>query len=291
MTRDYNKIFKNIRLNGFFSEYLPPCFSLKEKMFSEIPQANCDLIKPYSFTMSRFNINNARRTIFIPEIGAYAVVNDYVKDNNILEELTKFIDTNSESFSKLIMEDGSIMRHEQVYDKSLLEGEKISSQYINNVVEKTIKSAGAKKVLKIDIANCFASIYTHFIPAILLGYDIAEDNYKRTLKKEPTNNTYDKYKKLDDAIRKQNTNQTNGLLVGPLLSQLIVEALLTRIDIELKEKDILFSRYLDDYEVYLFEKSKDEIISIFVSILRKYGLSLNFEKIELIDFPTMSWKI
>lgn len=50
MRRDYNKIFKEIRLTGFFSEYLPPCFKLDEKVFFKIPRQECDLIKPYSYT-------------------------------------------------------------------------------------------------------------------------------------------------------------------------------------------------------------------------------------------------
>ena len=34
MDRDYCKISKDIRNNGFFSEYLPPCFKLNEKIFT-----------------------------------------------------------------------------------------------------------------------------------------------------------------------------------------------------------------------------------------------------------------
>ena len=58
MARDYDKIYIKILNEGFFSEYLPPCFSLNEEIFSKIPSQNCDLIKPYSFSMSRFNANN-----------------------------------------------------------------------------------------------------------------------------------------------------------------------------------------------------------------------------------------
>lgn len=93
------------------------------------------------------------------------------------------------------------------------------------------------------------------------------------------------YSKLDSMIRKQNNNQTNGLLVGPILSKLIVEALLTRLDIELKNKNILFSRYMDDYEIYLFKDDEKNIINTFVSVLKKYNLSLNFDKIQIVDFP------
>ncbi len=120
---------------------------------------------------------------------------------------------------------------------------------------------------------------------ILLGYDLAEENYKKKLLNLSTDPIFDVYSKLDSMIRKQNNNQTNGLLVGPILSKLIVEALLTRLDIELKNKNILFSRYMDDYEIYLFKDDEKNIINTFVSVLKKYNLSLNFEKIQIVDFP------
>lgn len=235
--------------------------------------------------MSRFDSNNSRRTIHIPEIGSYAVLNEFIKNEKILSELTDFIDSYSLSFSKIIMEDGSITKHDQVYNGTASSEEKNSSHYIDNIVKKIIKSAGAKKVLKLDIANCYSSIYTHFLPAILLGYEFAEENYKDSLRGEPTDHIYDVYSKLDKVIRKQNSNQTNGLLVGPLFSKIVVEALLTRIDIELSNEEIVFSRYLDDYEVYLYGNDEECVVNIFISVLKKYGLSLNFEKTQLVDFP------
>ena len=75
------------------------------------------------------------------------------------------------------------------------------------------------------------------------------------------------------------------MLVGPLLSKIIVEAILTRIDLELEAVGIHFSRYVDDYEVYLYRHEEKEIISVFEKILKQYGFFLNSEKTELIDFP------
>ena len=75
------------------------------------------------------------------------------------------------------------------------------------------------------------------------------------------------------------------MLVGPIISKIIVEGLLSRIDIELRNKGLLFTRYVDDYEVYLFDDNEDYVKSIFISILKKYGLNLNFEKVEILDFP------
>ena len=289
MMRNYEEIYKNIKLKGFFSEYLPPCFELDNKIFENIPESipelKCDYIQPYSFTMSRFNSNDSRRIIFIPEIGSYAVLNEFLKNNRVIEDFTDFIDQYSASFSKVIMKDGTLSTHDQSYDGDITEKE-VSSSYLDNIIQKLIFSAGSKKVLKLDIANCYSSLYTHFIPSIILGFDEAEENYKKTLKKEnDVDEKYKKYSKLDSFIRKMNKNQTNGLLVGPMISRIIVEGFLTRIDIELKKHNIVFTRYVDDYEVYLKDESEENIKSLFSSVLRKYGLSLNYEKIQLIDFP------
>ena len=84
MARNYSEIQKQIALTGFFSEYLPPCFYLNPSVLNHTPPQKCDLIPPYSFSMSRFNGNEARRTIFIPEIGSYIVAYMYMKENDII---------------------------------------------------------------------------------------------------------------------------------------------------------------------------------------------------------------
>lgn len=288
MVRNYNKIGKEIAETGFFSEYLPPCFKLNKKVFNRIPVVNCDLIQPYSFTMSRYNGNDARRSIFIPEIGAYVVANNFIKENNIIRQLVEFTESNEASFSPILGENDSIVRHEETYNGFTEELEGTSSQYIDNIAKKIINSAGSKKILKLDISNCFSSVYMHIIPAILLGYEEAEENYNKFLKdsNDPIiSQTYIIYRKLDEVIRRQNMNRTNGLLPGPLTSKIIAEAIFTRIDSELKSEGLKFARYVDDYEVYIYDNEIKLVISTFTKILKRYGFSLNNEKTEEVEFP------
>lgn len=287
-----DNFYDNLFFNGFFSEYLPPCFELDKKVlctFDDFLSKDYDVIQPCSFTMSRFNSNNSRRTIFIPEIVSYVSLNSYIRKKEIIEELIHFIDENSSSFSRIITEDGTLVKHDEEYVLYTTVGDKIQVQYIDNIVKKLLLSSGAKKILKLDIANCYSSFYTHNIPAIIMGYDKAQENYKKNIRRdmsdEKSDENYKKYNELDKMIRRQNKNQTNGLLVGPIISKIIVEGLLTRIDIELKDKGILFTRYVDDYEVFLFEDNEESIKNIFIAILKKYGFDLNYEKIETIDFP------
>ena len=66
------------------------------------------------------------------------------------------------------------------------------------------------------------------LPAIILGAEKAVQEYNKTLKKPNSldiDPDYLKYSKLDKIIRRMNLNRTNGLLIGPLYSKLIVEAI------------------------------------------------------------------
>lgn len=141
MERDYCKITEEISITGFFSEYLPPCFKISKEFFTHIPTEKCDLIKPLCFTMSRFNANESRRNIFIPEFGSYLVLTNFMTKENIIQELVEFCESENESFSPILGDDDTIMRHEQSYDKTCSN----NSNYIDNIVEKIIRSTGAKK--------------------------------------------------------------------------------------------------------------------------------------------------
>lgn len=288
MSRDYSAIAKEISITGFFSEYLPFCFSLPKKVLNYPPPQNCDLIAPYSFSMSRYNGNDARRTIFIPEIGSYIAAYSYMTNNDIFKELIEFTESNEHSYSPILWSDDSIVFHEQAYGNGVSGDSTRTSNYINNIGKKIIYASGAKKIVKLDISNCFSSFYMHMIPAILLGAENAEEEYnkfRRDNNDETINPKYKIYKGLDEAIRRQNLNRTNGLLTGTLFSKIIAEAILTRIDKDLEQKSLRFVRYVDDYEVFLYEDNEREIISIFVDVLKKYGFALNAEKTEIKEFP------
>lgn len=241
---EYVTIDKDIRNTGFFSEYLPPCFQLNPKAFLQPPPFECDLIPPYNFNMSRFNQNDARRIISIPEIGAYAVVHAYMKEKHIVKDLIEFTENNPCSFSPILGVNHTIIRHEQSYGGDAPTGDiPVPSDYISNLAAKIIKASGAKKILKLDISNFFSSFYLHMIPAIILGFDEANRQFQNFQHGESVSDTYTIYKNLDSIYRKQNLNRTNGLLVGPLSSKIIAEGMMARIDKELCNAGLNYSRY------------------------------------------------
>lgn len=295
MARDYKKIGKKITLEGFFSEYLPPCFKLDENMIKNIPKQNCDLIEPYKFTMSRMNKNNARRNIYIPEFGSYLVAQNFMNQNNIIKDLIELSDKSTVSYSKILNPDDDIIFHEESYDISNEDVDRIVSEftnknkssYINNIAKKIVNSSGANKLIQLDISNCYSSFYSHYIPAIVLGKDKAEEEYKKSVngKNSQVDEVYNTYRELDKVIRNQNLARTNGLLTGPLSSKIIIEGILSRIDQELVEEGIVYSRYVDDYEVYIYDENEKEILNYFEKILKKYGFSINYEKKQIEEFP------
>lgn len=288
MNRNYTNIEKDIAETGFFSEYLPPCFVLPRTALCNAPRGNCDLVPPYCFTMSRFNGNDARRNIYIPEAGSYAAARNFIRDNNILKDLIEFTDQyGSSSFSPIVGVDDSIVRHEQSYSGQYVIND-IPSNYIENIEKKLIRAAGAKQILKLDIASCYQSFYMHMITTILLGADAAQEEYHKhenNRDDSSINPIYRKYAELDSALRKMNMNRTNGILIGPLYSRILVESLLVRIDTELDSEGIKYSRYTDDYEVYIYEGESKRVISTFTRILKRYGFSLNHEKTVIEEYP------
>lgn len=123
------------------------------------------------------------------------------------------------------------------------------------------------------------------IPAIILGFDEANRQFQNFQHGESVSDTYTIYKNLDSIYRKQNLNRTNGLLVGPLSSKIIAEGMMARIDKELCNAGLNYSRYVDDYEIYIYNDDEKQIVSIVGRILKKYGFTLNYEKTEITEFP------
>lgn len=291
---NYEEVTTVFIMNGFFSEYLPPAFSINGDFdpCNVALSAQPDFIDPLSFTMSRFSDDKKRRTIFLPEFASYLAAAKFMRDKNLIKDLIQ-ISNDPHSFSPIIQINGTVTRHEQVYSYRIttdeVDQEAFRSAYISNIVDKVNRAKGAKAILYLDISNFYQSIYTHLIPSIKLGYEDAERMYKL----QKADNTdpcisedYRTYVQLDQHIRNMNAARTNGLLPGTLISQFVAEALLSRVDKEIENAGIQFVRYVDDYEVFLFQESEIERTkNIIESILNKYFLSLNQEKTKLVPFP------
>lgn len=291
---NYVTITNDFIKDGFFSEYLPPVFSIHNSFdpCSISLSSTADLVAPLSFNMSRFTEDGKRRTIYIPEFSSYVATVKYMKDKNLIQDIIN-LSQDSNSFSPLVQVNGELTRHERLYNFGITideaDQEAFKSTYIPNVVEKICRAKGAKGILSLDISNFYQSIYTHLIPSIKLGYESAEMQYKlqKANNTDPSiTNDYRVYVRLDEHVRNMNVARTNGLLPGTLISQFLAEALLSRIDMELVQQNIKFVRYVDDYEIFIYDESNiDKIQNSVSKTLGKYFLNLNNEKTKYTPFP------
>lgn len=299
-----------LKEKGIFSEYLPEEFNMScdWNLYSS-PASKSDYVEPYKYSMSRMNQGSARRTIAVPDIASHVAMMNYLQDNkSILEEILTISYEDNASFSKIISEEYELMDTDEMYfdsifdedlweektlneDMASVEEESSYSKYIRNFLKKINISQGAVGILRMDISNFYGSIYTHIMPAIKLGTEMTMKIYNGQIQDDTLKTDYMKYKKLDEFIRGQNGNRTNGLLVGPFISKVFSEAVLSRVDKEITDAGIAFTRYADDYEVYIYDiNRKDEIQGKIESILEKYYLRINNEKLSFEKYPFYIFK-
>lgn len=143
---------------------------------------------------------------------------------------------------------------------------------------KTLRSSGARFVLKTDISRYYASIYTHSISWAIHTKSVAKMN--RTDLSLLGN-------LLDKCVQNTQDGQTSGIPVGPDTSLVISELLGAAFDKQLMGlnlKDCI--RYIDDYFLYFSNLADAEYaLSKLHTIMREYELELNPNKTEIIALP------
>ncbi len=142
-----------------------------------------------------------------------------------------------------------------------------------------------KYILKTDVKNCYPSIYTHSISWALHTKEFIRIPKNRTDFSLLGN-------KLDKLCQASNDGCTNGLPIGPAISDLISEIILTAIDIDVSKElaktkvNFLGVRFKDDYRFLCDSKADAEkIVKSLQSKMRLYNLSLNEGKSEVKGLP------
>jgi hypothetical protein len=110
-----------------------------------------------------------------------------------------------------------------------------------------------KYLIKTDIKNFYPSIYTHSIPWALHGKDFirTENNCSNRNNYNLTGN------RLDKLFQNANDGCTNGIPIGPVVSDLIAEIVLSGVDRKLSQllidagisDDVSIVRFKDDYRI------------------------------------------
>lgn len=135
------------------------------------------------------------------------------------------------------------------------------------------------RLLKMDVQNCFDSIYTHSIAwAINGGVDI----YKDTFEGKCDGSVGVLWDKM---MQEMNYNETNGIVIGPECSRIFAEVIMQYVD-QMVEQQLLIKgyrnkvdyecyRYVDDYFFfYNSEAVKVDAEQLFQMYLKEFKLSL-----------------
>lgn len=145
-------------------------------------------------------------------------------------------------------------------------------------------------MMKMDIASCFYHIYTHTMSWAVKGKAQA----KLTIGKDTFGNNF------DTLMQHTNYNETNGIIVGPEISRIFAEIILSRIDLAVLNAlrngyvgeclqvgvDYEVRRYVDDYFVYAnSEKVLKSILAAYQQQLEYYKLFVNESKLQFNSRP------
>lgn len=143
-----------------------------------------------------------------------------------------------------------------------------------------------KTLVRADITNFYNSIYTHSIAWALHG---REDSLKDA--RFNTNQDFELFgNKIDKLFQYANDARTNGIPVGPALSDLIAEIVLTQIDTSISKNlqkiKFLGSRFKDDYRILCNSDHDANIILQELSKeLERYNLHVNEHKTKKYELP------
>lgn len=136
-------------------------------------------------------------------------------------------------------------------------------------------------VVHTDIKNFYPSVYTHSLAWALHGKDLARAD-KSVFDLLGT--------KLDKLFQNSNDGCTNGLAIGPVLSDLAAELLLSAVDKkcsqELAGTEFLGVRFKDDYRILCNDRNDaDKVIKVLQRQMRYYNLFLNEGKTTIKELP------
>lgn len=134
---------------------------------------------------------------------------------------------------------------------------------------------------KLDISNCFSSIYTHSISWAVKTKDVA----KRQIGKSNFEQNF------DDFMQHVNYNETAGIVIGPEFSRIFAEIIFQYIDLQIEKrlasedyklklyKDYEIYRYVDDMFVFSNKVDNLELIEkVIREELEPFRLYLNDNK-------------
>jgi len=276
---------------GYYPEQyvVPPCFrisnfKLKKNPIVPIPPKKKPIYTRYNLsTLSFPKTGLIQRVfgIFHPEryhdIVYFLHENwDYILDHlfspeNKINTYSIPIPVSSETPGQI----GSLRSGRMIYEfLKMAEGDLVAEAYKYKIL------------VRIDISNFYNSVYTHTIAWALHGREESLNDRKNELFGN----------KLDRLFQYSNDARTNGIPVGPAISDLITEIILANRDIKISNKlkrskgvkvvNYLATRFKDDYRfLCLTEEDANRIIRTVIDTLNEFNLTVNERKTKQLSLP------
>lgn len=280
---------------GYFTEQFPSCYSSKvfaTKIDELLPLAPCTKTQvkhaaknaTLPTTMSMRKDDVSRRLLSLPNPKAFLRLAKLMQEN--WEDIQTYAESKN-SLSPITY----IHKYNETGEKAMLNSENVresirsKSDFVEGLRNCIQAALGYKYRLKVDIANCYNSIYTHSIAWAICGKAEAK-KYLRTQEPAELKDRYELADRLDAFIRFQKNNETNGIVVGPFTSRIFSEIVLSATDRQLADRKYVFRRYVDDYKFYFrSEVQAKESVAQIERLLNEYGLHLNTAKTEIACYP------
>ncbi|WP_226645838.1 RNA-directed DNA polymerase [Microbulbifer variabilis] len=271
-------MIETILKKGYFPRELPPPFS--SGMFSAIIQKNiASLPSGYDWSGSKKPNYVSRPTVF-----------NLARNGDLRRKLSIPNPVNSFQQAKVVAENWTELEaHYHTSNKSLSRPEFSKTQVralnwakgfdVANLERLRIR-ASKRYILKTDISKFYPTLYTHSIPWALHGKPIAKS--KRAFADLAGN-------KLDRVIQNGQDGQTKGVPIGPDISHVIAEVILTNVDASIsREIGNNYFRFMDDYEFSFNTYTEAErALAVLSEIFNEYELDLSSEKTSIFSLPRL----
>lgn len=283
MTLELNKenLLKGLLQYNYFprthdhKEELPPIFSTEKftpKVASKLNALSYRGDKGYDvLPFRRTRHPNIPRMMSIPHPRAYAKLAQIIADNWD-QYISKVCQSPNSQLEFEVQDDFRIIVHK--YDHVAPDGE-VEDQNVSADFGKAYR-------VKTDIVNFYHSVYSHSLPWALVGHEHAKQHKGQKHKGEWFN-------QIDYAVTLCQRNETKGIPIGPATSSILSETIMFQVDAALREKKYQFTRYIDDYTVYV--DSEDQANAFLMDLtheLEKYALSLNPKKTIISKMPVLN---
>lgn len=284
-------IYEWIMSNGYYPEsyVLPPCFNVTRypnfgKKYFHVTSSNGKGYYPKTSNLAQIHFpksNLADRTFSIidPEIHcdiAYEIAHNWKKVLQIIFNPKNLV----HSYSFPIPVDtnqlgviGNLRSGRMIYEFIEMAENDVSSESFQYAY-----------LVKADIKNFYPSVYTHSLSWAFHG-----KSHVRAKKRRHNYNYVGN--RIDRLFQRANDDHTNGVAIGPSVSDVVTELLLARVD-------TLFSKSLTSPEKYLAVRFKDDyrilcqsesdaklIVKSLQNALREYDLDLSEEKTVIHRLP------